>query len=93
MTGEQPAPAGVMVESRIIRANGEPITVDYMLHRSGGGWLISDIYLDGTISDIFSRRRRLRVALDGESRFFDTPLHYRIRPRALRVIIPEPGSS
>jgi diacylglycerol kinase family enzyme len=43
--------------------------------------------------EIFSRRRRLRVALDGESWFFDTPLHYRIRPRALRVIIPEPGSS
>ncbi len=38
------------------------------------------------------RRRRVRVALDGESMVFRPPLHYRIRPRALRVIVPEPAS-
>jgi diacylglycerol kinase family enzyme len=42
---------------------------------------------------IQTRRRRLRVALDGESVFLLPPLHYRIRPRALRVIVPEPSSS
>jgi phospholipid transport system substrate-binding protein len=30
VTGEQPAPSGVMVKSQIIKANGEPVTVDYM---------------------------------------------------------------
>ncbi len=38
------------------------------------------------------RRRRVRVALDGESLVCCAPLHYRIRPRALRVIVPEPAS-
>jgi len=33
-------------------------------------------------------RRRLRVALDGEVRRLVTPLRYRIRPRALRVLAP-----
>jgi diacylglycerol kinase family enzyme len=39
---------------------------------------------------VSSRRYRLQVALDGESVTIETPLHYRIRPRALRVIVPEP---
>jgi diacylglycerol kinase family enzyme len=35
-----------------------------------------------------SRRRRLLVATDGELHAFDTPLEFRIRPRALQVIVP-----
>lgn len=31
---------------------------------------------------------RIRVATDGEVCMMDTPLHYRIRPRALRVMVP-----
>jgi diacylglycerol kinase family enzyme len=34
------------------------------------------------------RRRRVHVALDGEVRLLDTPLLYRIRRDALRVIVP-----
>ncbi len=37
---------------------------------------------------IESRHRFLRVALDGEVHRIKTPLSYRIRPRALRVLIP-----
>ena len=33
--------------------------------------------------------QHLRVAIDGELRRLDAPLHYRILPRALRVIVPE----
>jgi phospholipid transport system substrate-binding protein len=33
--GEQPAPSGVMVKSQIIKANGGPVKVDYMMRRSG----------------------------------------------------------
>src|SRR3954447_18486197 len=35
-----------------------------------------------------SAARRLRVAVDGEVRKMRTPLHYRIRARALRVVLP-----
>src|SRR5215468_1447995 len=51
VTGEQPTAGGVMVKSQIIKANGEPVNVDYMMRRNGEGWLISDIYLDGAISE------------------------------------------
>lgn len=37
---------------------------------------------------IRSRRRRLLVAADGEAAFQTAPLEYRIRPRALRVLVP-----
>ena len=38
---------------------------------------------------IHSRHRRLRVALDGEVRVLTPPLHYRIVPQSLRVIVRE----
>jgi diacylglycerol kinase family enzyme len=44
--------------------------------------------LHGKEAWIASRRRRLRVALDGEVATLPTPLHFRIRPGALRVIVP-----
>ena len=47
MTGEQPAASGSMVRSQIIKADGEPVKVDYLIRRKGVAWLISDIYLDG----------------------------------------------
>jgi phospholipid transport system substrate-binding protein len=52
VTGEQPAAAGVMVRSQIVKANGESVHVDYMMRRNGEIWLVSDIYLDGAISEV-----------------------------------------
>jgi diacylglycerol kinase family enzyme len=42
---------------------------------------------------IATRHRRLLVAADGEIFVMDTPLEYRIRPKALRVIVPAPGAA
>src|SRR5467141_2508629 len=61
--GEQPAVAGIMVRSQIIKGNGEPIEVDYMMRRKGDGWLISDIYLDGAISEVATRRSEFAAIL------------------------------
>ncbi len=38
--------------------------------------------------EIDAKTSRLPVALDGEVEIMQTPLHYRSRPRALRVIVP-----
>ncbi len=56
VTNEEPAPSGMLVRSRIVKANGEPVKVDYLMRRAGDTWLISDIYLDGTISELATRR-------------------------------------
>ncbi len=39
---------------------------------------------------IETRHRRLHVAFDGETTIMVPPLHYRVRPGALRVIVPAP---
>ena len=66
VTGEQPAAAGVMVKSQIIKASGEPVNVDYMMRRNGDTWLISDIYLDGAISEVATRRSEFGAILKSE---------------------------
>ncbi len=42
---------------------------------------------------IETRRRRLRVATDGEVTVMNTPLHYEVRAGALRVIVPATAES
>ena len=66
VTGEQPAPSGVMVRSQIVKANGDPVKVDYMMRRNGEGWLISDVYLDGAISEVATRRSEFAAILKND---------------------------
>lgn len=41
---------------------------------------------------IYSPKPRLLVSLDGEVKNLDTPLHYRIRPKVLKIIIVKPST-
>jgi phospholipid transport system substrate-binding protein len=66
VTGEQPAAAGVIIKSQIIKVNGEPVNVNYMMRRNGDTWLISDIYLDGAISEVATRRSEFGAILKNE---------------------------
>ena len=66
MTDEQPAAAGFMVRSQIVKANGEPVQVNYMMRKNGDAWLISDIYLDGAISEVATRRSEFAAILRNE---------------------------
>jgi phospholipid transport system substrate-binding protein len=66
VTDEQPAAAGVMVRSQIVKANGEPVQVNYIMRKNGDGWLISDIYLDGAISEVATRRSEFAAILRNE---------------------------
>src|SRR5271156_5370798 len=66
VTGEQPAPSGVMVKSQIVKANGEPVKIDYMMRRNGDSWLISDISPDGAISEVATRRSEFAAILKND---------------------------
>ena len=66
VTGEQPNAGGVMVHSQIIKANGEPVKINYMMLRNSEGWLISDIYLDGAISEVATRRAEFAAILKND---------------------------
>jgi class 3 adenylate cyclase len=47
-------------------ANGEPVNVDYMMRRQGDSWLISDVYLDGAISEVATRRSEFAAILKSQ---------------------------
>jgi phospholipid transport system substrate-binding protein len=66
VTGEQPAAAGVIVRSQIVKTNGELVNVDYMMHRNGNSWLISDIYLDGAFSEVAIRHSEFAAILKSQ---------------------------
>ena len=66
VTDEQPAAAGIMVHSQIVKANGEPVRVDYLMRKNGDSWLIADIYLDGAISEVATRRSEFAAILKNE---------------------------
>jgi phospholipid transport system substrate-binding protein len=63
VTAEQPSGAGLVVKSQIVKANGDPVKVDYVMRRNGESWLISDIYLDGAISEVATRRSEFAAIL------------------------------
>src|SRR5580704_15290992 len=54
--GEQASPAGTIITSQIVKSDGEPVHINYLMHQSGGGWQIADVYLNGTISELATRR-------------------------------------
>jgi phospholipid transport system substrate-binding protein len=66
VTDEQPAAAGVIVRSQIVKADGEPVKVDYLMRRNGDTWLISDIYLDSAISEVATRRSEFGAILKSQ---------------------------
>jgi phospholipid transport system substrate-binding protein len=51
VTGERPYGPDVLVETKIVKANGESTRLDYLM-RQGSGGRISDVYLDGSISQL-----------------------------------------
>ena len=55
--GEQPAPQGrTWVKTQIIRGNGEPVAINYLVTPAGQQWKIVDVYLTGGISEMATRR-------------------------------------
>jgi phospholipid transport system substrate-binding protein len=66
VTGDEPYAGGVIVETRITRAGHEPVTINYMMHQHRGVWQISDVYLDGTISQLATQRSEFHSILARE---------------------------
>src|SRR5580765_3842290 len=56
VTGEQASAGGTMITSQITKSNGEPVHINYLMRQNGGTWQIADVYLDGTISELATRR-------------------------------------
>jgi phospholipid transport system substrate-binding protein len=53
---EQQHAGSIIVDSEIVKADGKSVAIKYLMHQSDGEWRIADVYLDGTISELATRR-------------------------------------
>ncbi len=63
VTGERPSASGTIITSQIVKSNGEPVNINYLMRNNGGVWQIADVYLDGTISELATRRSEFAAIL------------------------------
>ena len=56
VTGERQTGNDIMVQTKIVKSNGETTKLDYLMRSDQGLWKISDVYLDGTISQLAVHR-------------------------------------
>ena len=64
--GERPFDEGFMVQTRIVKANGETTRLDYLMRQDHGTWQIADVYLDGSISQLAVHRSEFHSILRRE---------------------------
>lgn len=62
--GEEPGKRNrILVKTRLVRGNGEQVAFNYLMRKKGQGWVILDIYLDGTFSELAVRRSEFSSVL------------------------------
>jgi phospholipid transport system substrate-binding protein len=61
--GEQQIKHGTLVRTQIIKANGEPVSINYVLHDNDTAWQVRDVYLSGSISELATRRSEFSAIL------------------------------
>jgi len=66
VTGERPYNADVIVQTKIVKSDGDTTTLDYLMHQNQGSWQISDVFLDGTISQLAIQRSEFHSILRRE---------------------------
>jgi phospholipid transport system substrate-binding protein len=64
--GEHPYNSQIIVETRIVKSTGEPVTIDYLMQQTGAGWQITDVYLDSTISQLAVYRSEFAAILNDQ---------------------------
>lgn len=46
----------VLIRTQLLKANGDPVRLDYLLSKKGESWRIVDVFLDGKFSELALRR-------------------------------------
>jgi phospholipid transport system substrate-binding protein len=61
--GAQRIKHGTLVRTQIIKANGEPVAINYVLHDNDVAWQIRDVYVGDAISELATRRSEFSAIL------------------------------
>ena len=54
--GEQQIKHGTMIKSRVVKSNGEPVLINFVLHDNDIAWQARDVYLDSAFCEVATRR-------------------------------------
>jgi phospholipid transport system substrate-binding protein len=63
ITGESPANADDIVDTKMLRPNDDAVDLNYRLRKTGDEWRIIDVYLSGTISQLANYRSEFSTTL------------------------------
>ena len=63
VTGVETGGFGTIVRSRIVRSNGDLVTLNYLMRQDGDDWQIVDVYLSGTVSQVATLRSQFSAVL------------------------------
>jgi phospholipid transport system substrate-binding protein len=68
-----PASAGTIVQTKLVKSDGDPVTLNYLMRETDGRWQIVDVFLSGTISELATRRSEFTSVLrrDGPQGLLD----------------------
>ena len=55
-SGQRPYGTGTLVQTQLVKSDGEPVALDYVTHENDGNWQVVDVYMTGTISELATRR-------------------------------------
>lgn len=86
--GEQPLRADRVVETKIVKSDGTPVALNYLMHDDGTTWRIRDVYLEGQISELAVRRSQFVSILSAQG---TTGLIAMLNEKAAKLV-PDIGS-
>jgi phospholipid transport system substrate-binding protein len=58
-----PTSGGVIVNTKLVQSNGEPVQLNYLMKDGDAGWQILDVFLKGTVSELATRRSEFSTVL------------------------------
>ena len=61
--GEQQIKHATMIKTRIVKSNGEPVSINFVMHDNDIAWQARDVYLDSAISELATRRSEFAQVL------------------------------
>ena len=61
--GEQQIKHGTLIKTQIVKSNGEPVAINYVVHDNDTAWQIRDIYLSGAISELATHRSEFAATM------------------------------
>jgi phospholipid transport system substrate-binding protein len=63
VTGEQPSSGGTIVTTQIVKSDGQPVSINYLVRQNGQ---ITDVYVDASISELATRRSEFASILKSQ---------------------------